>query len=38
MLTKQEREKIAAGSSGTVIAEDLRLVAEEIRELGDSND
>lgn len=34
----QEIEEIAAGSSGTVIADDLRLVAEEIRELGDGND
>ena len=34
----QEIEEIAAGSSGTVIADDLRLVAEEIRELGDDND
>lgn len=34
----QSIEEIAAGSSGTVIAEDLRLVAEEIRELGDDND
>lgn len=34
----QEIEEIAAGSSGTVIAEDLRLVAEQIRELGDNND
>lgn len=38
MLTKQEREEIAAGNSGTVIADDLRLVAEEIRELGESNE
>lgn len=34
----QEIEEIAAGSSGTVIADDLRLVAEEIRGLGDDND
>ena len=34
----QEIEEIAAGSSGTVIADDLRLVAEEIRELGNDND
>ncbi|EPD78772.1 hypothetical protein [Atopobium sp. oral taxon 199] len=34
----QEIEEIAAGSSGTVIADDLRLVAKEIRELSDSND
>lgn len=34
----QEIEEIAAGSSGTVIADDLRLVAEEIRELGESDD
>ena len=34
----QEIEEIAAGNSGTVIADDLRLVAEEIRELGESDD
>ena len=34
----QEIEEIAAGSSGTVIVDDLRLVAEEIRELGNDND
>lgn len=34
----QEIEEIAAGNSGTVIADDLRLVAEEIRELGESNE
>jgi hypothetical protein len=34
----QEIEGIAAGNSGTVIADDLRLVAEEIRELGESDD
>ena len=34
----QEIEEIADANKGTVTEEDLRLVAEEIRELGDSND
>ena len=34
----QEIEEIAAANKGTVTEEDLRLVAEEIRELGDDND
>ena len=34
----QEIEEIAAANKGTVTEEDLRLVAEEIRELGDDNE